>query len=664
MKSANSFVRRAPLIEMSRSPSLRPQVVLSLAGHIDHGKSALVRALTGGVVDRLPEEQRRGMTIELGFAHFDADGTRFALIDVPGHESFIHTMVAGASGVDLALLVVAADDSVMPQTREHMAVLDLLGIRHGVVAMTKCDLADREQLELVRLEIADLVGNSGLSDAQVVEVSTATGTGIEELRHALCEAARRLPGRPAGDSRFRMPIDRVFSPAGQGTVVTGTVWRGTARVGDTLELLPERTELRIRRMQSQGQDVDSVSAGERAAINLAGIKATELRRGQELTTPREFEASRRHLVHLRMLADARKPLQNRQEVRLHLGASQATAQVLMEQREVHSGNETFAIVRSRVPVVADYGQPFVLRQLSPARTIGGGTIIGSALRPNDRLKHCLAAAGGLGATDAQTRLKAYIDLRREAAVDEAIESRIGLNETDFAAVAAELVRGQHVVCTPGPQPRYVATERFQQLEKQLLRNCQVELERRRPATQVPITAVFAAMHRCASEPVLEAVLEHLVAECKLVRRGDRIGLPTGAELSHRQRSLLDGLLNECTAAGRTPPTLREIADRSGSTLREIEPLVQVAVDEDRLMRISPSLVIVPDALDDLRVSLGAYFQSHSVATVSELREHWSMTRKHAVPILEFFDRLRITVRSGDVRTAGPRLNSSFSGADA
>lgn len=258
---------------LTSSVGTRSQFVICLAGHIDHGKSALVHALSGGTVDRLPEEKRRGITIELGFSHFDDKGARFALVDVPGHERFIHTMVAGASGVDAALLVVAADDSVMPQTREHLALLELLGIRCGVIAITKCDLADKEQLELVNLEVDELVEPTFLADAPRIEVSIQTGQGIAEVKQALVSAARSSPMRPNNDPRFRLPIDRAFSATGQGAVVTGTVWRGTARLGDTLQLLPELAPVRVRRLQSQGVDVEQVTAGERAAINLVGIKA-------------------------------------------------------------------------------------------------------------------------------------------------------------------------------------------------------------------------------------------------------------------------------------------------------------------------------------------------------------------------------------------------------
>jgi selenocysteine-specific elongation factor len=638
------------------SPSSRSQFVICLAGHIDHGKSALVHALTGGAVDRLPEEKRRGITIELGFSHFDDGLRRFALIDVPGHERFIHTMVAGASGVDAALLVVAADDSVMPQTREHLALLEILGVRRGVIAITKCDLADSEQLDLVELEVAELVAGSFLSNATTIQVSATTGRGIAELRQALIDTAGASPERPATDRRFRLPIDRVLSPAGQGAVVTGTVWRGSARVGDTLHLLPQATSVRIRRLQSQGADVESVSAGERAAINLAGVKGSSIHRGDELATPNAFEPATRHAVKLHVLGDASRPLKHRQFMRVHLGANQVTAQILMSQGEVAPGQSAVAALRCKSPIVSEYGQPFVLRQLSPPATIGGGNIVGPALRTTDRLKQCLAAASGLADSDPHVRLTALIDLRGETSFDDASETWIGLNPTKCEAVLQQLEARKDVVRTAGERPVFITMRRFSQLKQRLLRRCQIELERRRPASQVPQSVVASAMSRYASPQVLETLLDAMTTSHELIRRGDRIGLPTGVELTHRQQAMLDTLLTELTGAGAAPPTLKEFSENHGYSLKDLEPLVQVAVDEGRLVRLSPQLAIERSVLESLQRNLAVHFQQHATAKVGEIREQWGITRKHAVPIFEFFDRQRITSRAGDLRSPGPRIS--------
>ncbi|MBL8851007.1 MAG: selenocysteine-specific translation elongation factor [Planctomycetaceae bacterium] len=640
---------------MSAPISSRSQFVICLAGHIDHGKSSIVRALTGATTDRLPEEKRRGITIELGFSHFDADGRRFALIDVPGHERFIHNMVAGASGVDAALLVVAADDSVMPQTREHLALLELLGIRRGVIAISKCDLADDEQLEMVDLEVDELVSSTFLADAPRLRVSTQTGEGIAELKTALMEAALQSPARAAGDRRFRLPIDRAFSLTGQGAVVTGTVWRGTARVGDKLQILPAATLVRIRQLQSQGSDVDQVSAGERAAMNLVGVKASEIRRGDELATPDAFSPATRHLVQLRALPDVRAALRHRQFVRVHLGANQVTAQVLMDQREVPPGKSAFAVLRCRQPIVAEYGQPFVIRQLSPATTIGGGTIISPGLQPVDRQARCLELAPALGGADAVERVYAYIALRREARFDETSESWLGLDEEACRKALLQLLRQRRIVRVPATPPIHVVAERFEKLQQQFVRGCKAELARRRPASQIPISAVFSAMSKAACADVLTATLESLIARKEVVRRGDKMGLSSGADLSNRQRQILDAFVAAVTRSAATPPTLREFSEQHRIELADLEPLVQVAVDEGTLVRLAPQLAIVPEALETLRRSLSDYFQKHPSAKVSEVREHWGMTRRHAVPIFEYFDEQGITRRDGDLRTPGPRI---------
>lgn len=633
----------------------RTQFVICLAGHIDHGKSSIVQALTGGRVDRLPEEQRRGITIDLGFSHFDVDGCRYALIDVPGHERFIHTMVAGASGVDAALLVVAADDSVMPQTREHLALLEMLGVRSGVIALSKCDLADAEQLEILDMEVAELVAPTFLATAPRIQISAQDGRGIEELRAALVAAARQAPRRPTSDKRFRMPIDRAFSPTGQGAVVTGTVWRGAAHVGDTLHLLPDATPVRIRRMQSQGKDVDRVVAGERAAINLAGVKATAIHRGDELATPDAFVPATRHLVEVQLLANAGVTLRHRQSVRVHLGANQATAQIALGQKELAPGETAFGILRCKMPIVAEYGQPFVVRQLSPALTIGGGRIVSPALKPGDRLVRTLAAAAGLSSATPAERLAAYIALRRETTLDDASESWIGLTREECEAVLPELIKQRRIVRVTGTPPWYLTAERFQKIKQQVVRSCQVELERRKPASRVPLPVILSAMSHRTHPTVLQAVLDEMTARRELVRNNERVGLPSGASLSNKQRQMLAALLSELQQTGPTPPFLKEFAERHNYPLKDLEQIVQVGVDDGEIVRLTPQMAITPVALERLRQNLADYFRDRAMATTSEIREHWGITRKHAVPLLEYFDQLQITTRTGDARTAGPRL---------
>jgi selenocysteine-specific elongation factor len=641
------------------------QLVLGTAGHIDHGKTSLVRALTGIDCDRLPEERARGITIDLGFAHLDLDGIRFGIVDVPGHERFVHNMVAGATGVDVALLVVACDDSVMPQTVEHLAILELLGLRRGVIALTKCDLADDEQLALVRADVAEATQSTFLERARMVPVSVVTGHGLRELCAALVEAACHCQqqverhhdsrtGSPDRDHFFRLPVDRVFTLHGHGTVVTGTVRSGTVRAGATLELLPERRSVRVRRLQTHGSDVESVSAGQRAAVNLAAVKIEEVHRGDELVLPGCLEPTRRLLVKVRVLPSGKRPLVHRRLVRLHLAAREVTARVLLEQREIAPGQTGYAVLLCESPVVAEYGQRFVLRRLSPVETLGGGAVLGPAPR-RVRTRHLLESAAALDNPDPAERTVAFLAGRGDDALSApTLVAHAGVDAGARSGVLHELLASGRILRTPGTTDRFLHPSYHARLHGRLLRRVDHELERLRPARFVPVAPVLTAAEQWTSRPVAEALLGELVREQRLVRRGDRIArageLP---RLTQRQQTALDRLIDACTTAGVAPPLLAEVAAESGITLKELAPLVQIAVDTRRLVRVNDDLAVTPAALGSLRTSALAYIAQHGPATVAQLRDQWQVTRKHAVPYLELFDRLGITTRAGDTRSAGP-----------
>ncbi|HEX8202328.1 MAG TPA: selenocysteine-specific translation elongation factor, partial [Isosphaeraceae bacterium] len=350
-------------------------LVVGTAGHIDHGKTALVRALTGVDTDRLPAEKQRGITIDLGFAALDLGDHRLALVDVPGHERFIRNMLAGATGLDLALLVVAADDSVMPQTREHLEILRLLGLPAGVVALTKCDLADPDWLDLVEEEVRGLVAGTFLAGSEVVRTSAATGAGIDALKRALGRLGERAPGRP-DPGPFRMAIDRAFTVAGHGTVVTGTVASGSVAVGDDLEWLPEGRAVRVRGLHRHDRPVERVGRGARAAINLGGVHHAEVRRGQELAAPGYLAATRILSAEILASADAPRPLRHRGRYRLHLGTAEVAATLsLLDGPELAPGGAMAGQLFLAEPVVAVHGQPLILREASPPATLGGGRVL-------------------------------------------------------------------------------------------------------------------------------------------------------------------------------------------------------------------------------------------------------------------------------------------------
>src|SRR5229473_3082609 len=350
-------------------------LILGTAGHIDHGKTSLVKALTGIDCDRLPEEKARGITIDIGFAILDLGDFRLGIVDVPGHERFIKNMLAGATGIDLAVLVVAADDSVMPQTREHLEILRLLGLRHGLIALTKSDLVDGETCEVVELEIRELVQGSFLEHAPIIRTSAQTGEGIDELKNAIAEICRHVEAR-TDKEWFRMAIDRSFIVQGHGTVVTGSVTAGSLRIGDEVDWLPRRERVRVRSLQNHDRQVEEVHRGMRAAINLAGVHHEDVIRGQELATPGYLEPSRVLTVRLHCLADVKRPIKHRAPVRFHLGTAELMSSVaLLDCDTIEPGQWGLAQLFLEAPATATWGQPFVVRESSAAQTLGGGQVL-------------------------------------------------------------------------------------------------------------------------------------------------------------------------------------------------------------------------------------------------------------------------------------------------
>src|SRR5882672_7853095 len=351
-------------------------IIIGTAGHIDHGKTALVRALTGVDADRLPEEKRRGITIDIGFADLDLGDLRVGFVDVPGHERFVKNMLAGAHGIDVVALVIAADESVMPQTREHFDICRLLGISCGIVVITKKDLVDEELLQLVFAEARELTSGSFLEDAPVVAVSSRTGEGIEELKQTLREIGSLAPARSA-DFVTRLPIDRSFTMRGFGAVVTGTLIAGQNNEGDELELLPAKTRVRVRGLQVHGVQVKQAFAGQRTAVNLGGIDATAIERGMILAQPARLRPTQVIDVRVQLLPSALRPLRSRQRVRVHIGAAEVLARVrvLEDSGEIKPGHYGLVQFRTESPVVAVCGDRFIIRAYSPQQTIGGGEVL-------------------------------------------------------------------------------------------------------------------------------------------------------------------------------------------------------------------------------------------------------------------------------------------------
>jgi selenocysteine-specific elongation factor len=635
-------------------------LVIGTAGHIDHGKTALVRALTGVDTDRLPAEKQRGITIDLGFASLDMGDVALALVDVPGHERFIRNMLAGATGLDLALFVVAADDSVMPQTREHLEILRLLRLEAGVIALTKCDLAEPTWLALVEDEVRLLVAGTFLEGAPVVRTSSATGDGIDALRSALGDCARSAPAA-VDPGPFRMAIDRAFTVAGHGTVVTGTVASGSVSVGEELEWMPEGRTVRVRGLQRHEKPVESVGRGTRAAVNVVGVHHTEVRRGQELAAPGYLKPARVLSVAVQATEEAARPLRHRGRYRLHLGTAEVTATLSILERdrvEVRPGDGVTAQLLLAEPVTAVWGQPFVLREESPAATLGGGRVLrptGRRLRRRDVAE--LERLRALGDPDPSARSRAAIEsfgLRPWGRLDLCREA--GVPTSRFDAIVAAMEAGGDLVEVPvGPhRTSRLIGGAVAALEDRVVR----ALDRLHAASPrqsaIPRGHLASALADLESDALVSGLVERLRGRGKVVCDARTVALK-GFEpkLSQGERKLKVELLESVRRGGFSPPDVADLTAGAGNRGPVVPDLLAILRDEERLTQVSPQLFLDADTAAELRRRVLERLKDGGTMTMADLRDLLGTSRKYAVPIGEYLDRLGLTLRDGDIRRLAP-----------
>lgn len=630
-------------------------LILGTAGHIDHGKTSLIRVLTGIDTDRLPEEKKRGITIELGFAHLDLGPYRLGVVDVPGHERFVRNMLAGATGIDVALLVVAADDSVKPQTREHLEILRLLRLKHGVIALTKCDLAAADWMDLVEEEIRDLVRGTFLADSPIARTSAHTGEGLDALKQALAVAAGEAAAArlPSDRQPFRLAIDRAFTVAGHGTVVTGSVTSGSAKLGDELIIQPGDLPVRIRGLQNHDQAVPEIHRGQRAAINLAGVHHEQIQRGQELSSPGHLVPSRLLTVRLNALDSLAKPVKNRTRVRVHIGTAELMGNLsLLDRDELPPGEWAFAQLFLSQPAVATWGQAFVVRSESPVATIGGGQVLDPAAeRIRKREAARISRVADLASDDEQTRAAAALyfsglrgwqpeELARTGGVD------------NVAAAAAQLAgRGELVELRLSPTRKLVVSrqaldEMLARLEESLAR-----LHERFPLQSTVDASRLTNRFEYLGNPALvEALVRRLEAEGRIRRTPKGIALKGhGPQLTKNEQKLYEEIVERYRTAGLAPPTVEEVKTAAARNQASVPQLVALAVSDGQLVQIAPGLVLHADVEQDVRSKLAAALAEKGGLTVSEIRELLGTSRKYAVPLCEYLDQSGFTRREGDLR---------------
>jgi len=624
-------------------------VVVGTAGHIDHGKSTLVRVLTGIDPDRLKEEKERGITIDIGFAHLDlGDGLTLGIVDVPGHERFVKNMLAGVGGIDLVMLVVAADEGVMPQTREHLAICQLLRITSGLTVLTKADMAEPEWLELVTEDVRGFLRGTFLDGRPVVPVSAKTGEGLDALRGQLGELARAVPARST-DATFRLPIDRVFTIRGFGTVVTGTVAAGQVGVDERVEVYPRELSAKVRGLQTHGQAVSAAVAGQRTAVNLQGTERAAIERGDVLSLPGLLRPTFMLDATCELLADAPAPLKTRQRVRFHIGTSEVMARVhLLDGNELEPGGHGYVQVRLEAPVIALPRDRYVIRSYSPMVTIGGGELLDVA-PPKARRSPALLARlavlergeppavieehvrrvgpGGARTADLRARTPFGPEALRGLLADLTARGRVLLVDREWYvhADAAQRLRDEAVAALGA----FHAREPLKPgMSKEELRTRLGGLDER---VFLPLLDRFATAGAIAVEKDKVRLAEHQV------------------RLDPRQQALLDRLEAEFREAGVAPPSVEEAFAKLHMSRAEDQALLQVLLDERRLVRVKEGLYFHAAPLRDAESRVAAFLRERKEITPQDMKDLLGITRKYAIPLLEYLDGQRLTVRVGDKR---------------
>ena len=625
-------------------------VIVGTAGHIDHGKSALVEALTGTNPDRLEEEKRRGITIDLGFAFLDLNNARLGFVDVPGHERFVKNMLAGVGGTDLLLLVIAANESIKPQTREHFDICRLLGIPRGIIAITKSDLVDADMLGLVRLEIEEFVRASFLEGAPIVPVSAKTGDGLDALKRELLHAAQAVAARDA-TRHLRLPIDRAFAMKGFGTVVTGTLVAGTLKPEDEVELYPTRKRVRVRGLHSGGKAVERAVAGQRTAVNLAALGREEIQRGMVLAPPGVFQPSVRLDARVTLLASAR-PLKNRAKVHFHQGTAERIAEVVLLLRdELPPGESALAQLRLSEPALLLPGDRFILRQFSPVVTIGGGTVLDARARRHRRNDPAVAAfLETLERGNHEETLAALAASSQRGVTLAEIISRTGWTEAEVRRAVKNLSAAKQLRVV-GEQPLTIAFAKTLAELAVILKKAVEEFHRANPLLPgIPKQELRGRAKNPRAE-VFQAALDDLVRERILTMSGDLVQ-HAGREIAlssdeSRAKELIE---KEFEHAGLSVPSFAAVLEKLPVESSRAQKILLMLLREKVLVKVASDLVFHRSAVARLRELLAKYRKERGdKLPIPAFKELTGVTRKYAIPLLEYLDREHVTRRVGDER---------------
>ena len=632
-------------------------IIIGTAGHIDHGKSSLVKALTGKDPDRLPEEKRRGITIDLGFADLDLEDVRIGFVDVPGHERFVKNMLAGVHGIDAVALVIAADEGVMPQTREHFDICRLLGVQKGIIAITKADLVEEELLSLVLAEAEELVEGSFLEGAATVSVSARTGAGLGELREALRKVAGEVPERPA-DYVTRLPIDRAFSMKGFGAVVTGTLVSGMIAEADELELLPAGRRVRVRGVQVHGTAVNRAESGQRTAVNLAGLDVADIQRGMVLAQPGRLIPTQIIDTQLTMLSGAPRPIRTRSRLRIHLGSAEVLARVrvLNSRGEILPGESGFGQLRLEAPVVAVHEDRFIIRSYSPAETIAGGMVLDplAAKHRGRELARTHQRLQGLMDSTRPARFAEFVTASGDLGLRLSnIAARTGWKDGVLSQVAASAIKDGTVVDGEGV---YVAKEVFDRLSCATLDEIKAHHQREPLARGLSRETLRERLFDHTAPEIFRAVISHLEEQGVLATDKDLVRSNEHTlELSPADTQLRDLLMATVQKAGLEAPSLDQLLESAGVSVSQRghgRKILQLLLDDGSVVRVQNEMFFHAEALNKLTELLRKYGNEHEpdrLIDVATFKDLAGVSRKYAIPLLEYLDLAHVTRRAGDKR---------------
>lgn len=639
------------------------QVVLGTAGHIDHGKTSLIRALTGIDTDRLKEEKLRGITIELGFAHMDLpNGDRLGIVDVPGHEKFVRHMVAGATGIDLVALVIAADEGVMPQTREHMEICELLRVKKGLVVLTKTDLTDGpEWVEMVKEDVAEFLKGTFLEGAPIIPVSSVTREGLDQLRQEITKLVADVDARSA-EGPFRLSVDRVFSMRGFGTVVTGTSLSGRLHVGDPVTVYPSEHKTKVRGLQVHSEEVQEVLPGQRTAINLQGIERILVQRGDVIATPGALVATHMVDVHLDLLSSAPRPLKNRAKIRFHTGTAEHFATiVLLDGEELLPGKKGFAQIRLESPIAALRGDRFVIRSYSPVQTIGGGSILHPLPRKHkgqEKREAARALAQLLEGDDPGIILWHVKDALWSGLSEEELRVRANVTPKSLEKTLQQFISQKKVILYDKENRRMIHSDTLEKL-KQEIRDSLADYHQRFPLKPGMSKEELAAqLPKPADVKLYNYILRQLVDQDEIVQEMEWVRLKSHKiDLTRDEELIRQKIEKTFKSAGLQPPFFKEIAASLPGTSKQHQDVLEWMLSQGTLVKVKEDIYFHSEVLNDLQQRMVAFLKEHGEISTPQFKELTQASRKYTIPLLEYFDAKKVTIRIGDMR----RLRESRAG---